>query len=108
MTARRWALVVGLGLFAVLTAAWAMRPWDDTHELAVPRDVAPQTVTYRCGAVWGQGSLEGQTVTRFPVIGKPCGHREERRRLAVADVVLASVGIVAVARWRRARAPVRV
>ncbi|HEV3352735.1 MAG TPA: hypothetical protein VG076_07410 [Acidimicrobiales bacterium] len=93
--ARKWAVVV-LVAFALAVAFWGTRSWTDTKPLVPPPGVKQQvadTVKYECGALWGSASVHGPTSTPRPVVGKPCGQREARRRLAFADIILAVVGI---------------
>src|SRR6266513_6249944 len=99
MSARRWLVVVVLGAFALVVAIWATRPWSDTQALATPRGVTPASVTYECGAPWGSGSVKGPETTPYPVVGKPCDHRQERRRLAALDIGAVAVAILVVSRW---------
>jgi len=90
-----WAVVV-LAAFALSVAWWAASSWTDTKPMVPPAGVkqqVPDTVKYECGAVWGAASVHGPTSTPRPVVGTPCGHREERRRLAAADLLIAVVGI---------------
>jgi hypothetical protein len=101
--ARRY-VVVALVAFGLSVAVWATRPWSDTKPLASPpgvKEQVPETVKFQCGAPFGSASVHGPQSTVRPVVGTPCGQRDERRRLAFADVVLAVVGIGYVTLGRR-------
>jgi hypothetical protein len=99
MTTRRWTIVVGLAAFTLAIAVLALRPWTSHHDLAAPTGVKAQTVSFECGPVWGANSVRGPTKTPYPVIGKPCGVREQRRILAGIDVGLCLIGMAVVVRW---------
>jgi len=82
--------------FGLSVAVWATRPWTDTKPMVAPTGVkqqVPDTVKYQCGGVWGSASVHGPASTPRPVIGTPCGQRDERRRLAMADVLVAVVAL---------------
>ena len=97
MDRRLWYAVIGLLAFGLLVAGWATRPWTDTKPLAPPpgvkQSVPPDIVHFQCGAPWGSASVHGPTSTPRPVVGTPCGQRDERRRLAAVDVAIAAVGV---------------
>ena len=108
-----YAIVV-LAVFALSVAVWATRSWTDTKPMVAPQGVkqqVPDTVKYKCGSVWGTAGVHGPTSTPRPVKGTPCGQRDERRRLALADVVVGVIGIGYLTFGRRSmhdRAPVDV
>jgi hypothetical protein len=92
----RTYIIVVLVAFGLSVAVWATRPWTDTKPLAPPPGVkqqVPDTVKFECGAPIGTASVHSPPSTVRPVEGTPCGQRDERRRLAFADVILAVVGI---------------
>jgi len=88
--------IIALLAFGLLVAVWATRTWTDTKPLVAPPGVkqqVPDTVKYQCGAPWGGARVHGPASTPRPVMGTPCSQRDERRRLAFVDVVLALAGI---------------
>jgi hypothetical protein len=101
VTARRWLVVLALAAWALVVAVWAFQSWSDTHALNAPPDAKVQQVTYGCGPPWGKASVRGSEATPYPVVGRPCGHREERRRLAAVEIGVAVMAIAVVVGWRR-------
>jgi len=101
VAARRGLVVLVLALWALAVVVWAARPWSDTHPLLAPPDAKVQQATYECGPTWGNASVRGPNTTPYPVIGTPCGHREERRRVAAVDLGAAALGIGLAVGWRR-------
>jgi len=100
----RTYIVVVLIAFGLSVAVWATRPWTDTKPLAPPPGIkqqVPDTVKFQCGAPFGSATVHGPPSTPRPVVGTPCGQRDERRRLAFADIILAVVGIGYVTLGRR-------
>jgi len=88
--------MLGCCAFALLSVVWVARPWSDTHPLDVPKGVDAESITYQCGAPFGAATVEGVHPTPFPVLGTPCGHRQERRDLAVMNVAAVLVALVVI------------
>jgi hypothetical protein len=108
MDGRRTLVVVALVAFGLLVAVWGTRSWSDTKPLAPPPGVkqqVPDTVRFECGAPFGSASVHGPASTPRPVVGTPCGHRDERRRLAFVEIVAAAIAIGYVMLGRRPHEP---
>jgi hypothetical protein len=89
-------VLLGCCVFGLLSVIWVARPWSDTHPLDVPKGSAAQSITYECGPPFGSATVEGEHATPYPVIGRPCSHRQERRALAVVDVAVVLVAVVVI------------
>lgn len=99
-TARK-TILVGLILFVGFVVYHALVPYGWSGQTNAPAGVAPQDVSYTCGAPFGQGYVHGPATTAYPLNGRPCGERADYQIMTVVDVVVGALGIGAALAWRR-------
>lgn len=97
--------IVGLLAFVVGVAVWASRPWTSAVSRPASKDnkTRPQAV-FECGAPFGSDRItpsnsEARSGDALP--HQPCTTRNARRVLAVADLVVGGLGLVALVAAKR-------
>ena len=94
MSTRRWLIMAGLLVFVVIVGVHAVIPWEWSGQTSAP---VPETVSFQCGALLGADYVHGPTTTAYPVVGTPCSGRRFRQTTTGLDLLLGTLGIVAVA-----------
>ncbi len=103
MSTARKTFIAGLVLFLGFVIYHGLSSYAWSAQTNPPSGVAPQTVTYTCGAPLGSGFVHGPARTAYPLTGRPCGERTQYQFMTVADVILGALALGVVLTWRRDR-----
>ena len=93
---RRYTILAVLAFLAGV-AVWASMAWTDVVAVNVPKGQPPQSVSVKCGHLFGSGAAGSFIATPYALrhlSHSPCSGRTSRRVLVVLDGVAGVAALV--------------
>ncbi|MGQ0519883.1 MAG: hypothetical protein ACT4PX_01870 [Actinomycetota bacterium] len=96
---RMWrrAALLSLLVWVLAVGSWANRSWTESVPLVTPPDVEAESRSFVCGAPLGSRTVHPRPPIErpYPLSREPCRLHDERRALAVVDLLIGVAGVVA-------------